>query len=293
MILVTGSQGLIGKELIKRIGINRSISVDIALPSFSPGYLDIRSEKIKNLIKNASGIVHLAAVSRVIDAQNDPDNCWDINANATKKLLKWAFESKNKPWFIYASSREVYGKKDKFPVCEDGSKEPMNIYAGSKVAAEEHVNTYRKKRMQASVVRFSSVYGRENDHDTRVIPAFCLAALQNKPLIVNGTRIVLDFTHVTDVISGIMSCIKLHEAGQTLPPIHFVSGKGINLSEAACKIIQFANSQSEIMYDNPRNFDVEQFIGSNERAYNILGWKPKINFDDGIRDFLNRLKAIL
>ena len=290
MILVTGSQGLIGKELVKRIGIDRSILVDVRLQKSATGCLDIRSKQLKNLIKKASGIVHLAAVSRVVDAENNPNLCWDVNATGTSQLLQWCFESNNKPWFIYASSREVYGQQNKFPVHEDASYKPVNIYARSKVAAEEAVKAYKQKGLKTSIVRFSSVYGRENDHKTRVIPAFCLAALQNNSLIVNGTRIVLDFTHVTDVVKGIISCIKMHESGQTLPPIHFVSNNGINLSEVASQIIKLAKSQSKIIYDTPRNFDVGQFVGSNERAYNLLGWKPTVSFDDGIKDLLYRLE---
>ena len=56
---------------------------------------------------------------RVIDGQLDPANCRAVNVEATRNLLAAAAASPRKPWFIYASSREVYGQQDDFPVRED------------------------------------------------------------------------------------------------------------------------------------------------------------------------------
>lgn len=158
MILVTGSQGLIGKELVKKIGIDRSILVDVRLQKSAIGCVDIRSKQIKDLINKASGIVHLAAVSRVVDAENNPNLCWDVNATGTSQLLQWCFESRKKPWFIYASSREVYGQQNKFPIHEDASYKPVNIYARSKVAAEESVKAYKQKGLKTGSMIFAGVW---------------------------------------------------------------------------------------------------------------------------------------
>ncbi|MFN7095405.1 MAG: NAD-dependent epimerase/dehydratase family protein, partial [Burkholderiales bacterium] len=145
-IFITGSNGLIGKALCEQLkdSAYQIKRLDINLPSNHPDYGDINhTELIDRHLEDCDGIVHLAAVSRVVWGQQQPELCWQTNVVGTAHILEYAYQSPRKPWLLYASSREVYGEQQQLPVTESALLSPVNIYARSKVAAETIVNQYQ------------------------------------------------------------------------------------------------------------------------------------------------------
>ena len=141
VVLVTGSAGLIGRSLIPRLHAAgaQTIRLDLREPN-DDGYGNILDDvAVAAALRNATGVVHLAAVSRVIWGEREPDHCNLVNIDGTTALLRAAAAAPRRPWLLYASSREVYGQQDVFPVAEDAPLRPMNVYARSKAAAERSV----------------------------------------------------------------------------------------------------------------------------------------------------------
>lgn len=93
--------------------------------------------------KHFDGVVHLAAISRVVDAEKDKTNCIAVNLFGTKYLVDVLERSKD-TWLIFGSSREVYGEQKQFPVKESAPKEPVNIYGECKLQGEQLI----KERLQ-------------------------------------------------------------------------------------------------------------------------------------------------
>ena len=293
-ILITGISGLIGSALEKKL---ESQNLDVA-------GLDIASLKesqkgniseindINKAIQGCEGVLHLGAVSRVVWGQNNPQRCWQFNVEGTRNVLKAALTSPIKPWVIFASSREVYGQQGCFPVSEDAGLKPMNIYGYSKVVGEQEALYARTLGIQTAIVRFSNVYGSTEDHATRVIPAFCKRALQDRVLKVEGERHIFDFTYIDDVSDGVMKLINfmMSEKNVKIPPIHFTSGRGTALRDLAHLVCQQAKSRSLIQLSAPRDFDVESFIGNPEFARELLGWETKTSLEKGLQRLLQAFK---
>ena len=141
-ILITGISGFIGRSLAEEI-INRNLpwdisGIDIKPPMFNDcKYLkdidfetiDIRDEISVRQYFNAKkfdGIIHLAAVSRVIDGEKNKQNCIATNFKGTKYIAEAAAMSDC--WMIFGSSREVYGEQSVLPVAETAELLPMNVY---------------------------------------------------------------------------------------------------------------------------------------------------------------------
>lgn len=291
-IVITGSSGLIGSRLTKCLG-KKGINVypiDQQLSAEHPGSGDIRNSLwLKKQLIACKGIVHLAAVSRVVWGEKEPELCWETNVEATQTLLEIAHSLPSPPWFIYASSREVYGQQTQLPVSEDALLQPLNIYAKSKVAAEALTNAYRQKGLQTAILRFSSVYGSANDYPDRVIPAFCLNALHNKPLRVEGLNNTFDFTHVEDVVRGIIQVISLLENKENyLPPIHLTTGKSTTLLELIETIQQIRNKKIDYYEAPQRQYDVHSFYGNPSRAKKYLNWAAEINLIEGLKDLIQQ-----
>ena len=288
-ILVTGSSGLVGSNLRKRLlaqGFNVA-GFDIRAPGIEAG--DIRdAKKIHDAISGCQGIIHLAAISRVVWAQNDPDTCWSTNVEGLRNVIASIQQQEKAPWLIFASSREVYGQSATLPVSEDAPLSPVNVYGRSKIEGELLIEQASNEGIRASIIRLSNVYGRTNDHKDRVVPAFARAAVLGTPLRVDGPDHTFDFTHVDDATSGILALVNyLVRDNAAPPPIHFLTGSPTTLLQLARQIINYAGSASTIVIAPERTFDVSKFYGNPERAGNILGWSPTVTLQAGLEQLIN------
>lgn len=286
-ILITGSEGLIGSALTKRLA-NENIEVlgfDKNFPEGHPFHGDILNEdQLEFAIKECDGIIHLAAVSRVIWGERDPELCWKTNYESTSSLLKTACTSTKQPWVLYASSREVYGNPSILPANEETPYNPINIYGESKVAAEKATLEARASGLNTAIVRYSNVYGSINDYHDRVIPAFCKAAATGASIRVDGSKNTFDFTYIDDVAEGTVKIINLLCGGEkNLPCFHLTTGNQTSLEQAANLANKAGKNQSEIREAPPRQYDVPHFCGDSSQTQRILGWTPRIDIEEGIR----------
>jgi nucleoside-diphosphate-sugar epimerase len=239
---------------------------------------------IHRAISDVAGVVHLAAVSRVVWGERNPSLCWETNAVASHSILEQASKLKTKPWVLFASSREVYGEPELLPVSEDDPVCPVNIYGRAKARMEQYALEARDAGLNTAVVRLANVYGCIEDHEDRVLPAFCRNAAEGQPLRVDGFDHLFDFTHVDDTVRGIARLVALLDANERyLPPIHLLPGMGTTLLEAAKIAVEAASSDSTIHAGPSRTYDVARFIGDPERAKRLLGWEATITPSEGIR----------
>jgi len=284
-VLITGSRGLIGTAVTNRLasmGI-ACLGIDLRAPE-SKHRIDIcETARLVPFLNRAAGIIHLAAVPRVIDGARNPDLCHAVNVHATRGILDATLEVPKLPWLIYASSREVYGQQDRLPVSEDATFRPLNAYARSKVEAELLIDKARAASLQTAILRFSTVYGSVDDHRDRIVPAFTGAAADGGTLRVDGPDCCLDLTHVDDVAIGVAQVVELLMSGERmLPPIHLVSGRRTTLLDLASMTNEIGGSKGRILFAAPRAFDVYNFVGDPERARALLGWQATTDLHTGL-----------
>ena len=232
MIFITGSEGLIGRHLtsrieaagisVRRFDIRRYPEEDLCNP-----------DALAPALANMQGIVHLAAVSRVIWGERDPEYCWSVNVQAMRSLLHLCMNLSARPWLIFASSREVYGNATTIPVSEDAEFKPLNTYARSKSEGERLVQAATRDGLLANICRLSSVYGCPWDYRDRVVMAFARTAASGGTMRLEGATNTFDFTQVGDVVEGLWRVVEATMARERLPPIHFVTGEGTSLLQLA------------------------------------------------------------
>lgn len=279
-ILVTGSSGLIGSALcaaLTRAGLTvRPFDIRNRPDD------DVRNaQRLAAACDGVDGVVHLAAVSRVVWAHQNPALCRAVNEGGFDNLAAALRTCSARPWLLFASSREVYGQQDDLPVTEDAVRLPCNVYARSKVHGEDATLALRDDGFVTAIARFSNVYGAVDDHADRVAPAFARTAAAGGVLRVDGERNMLDFTHVDDVIRGVLSLIDEVRAGEQLHPIHFTTGRGVTLGELARLAQKEAMQPLTVQPHEPRDYDVSRFCGAPDRARDLLGWKSQISIEDG------------
>ncbi len=265
------------------------------LRATGPGFGDVCDPgRVQRAIQGCQGIIHLAAVSRVVWAERNPELCRSTNVGGLHNVLAAARASERSPWIVFASSREVYGQPESLPATEDCPIRPMNVYGRSKVKGEQLIAAARRDGLRACVIRLSNVYGSVADHDDRVVPAFARRAVAGLPLRVDGPDHSFDFTHIDDIVRGIVSLAQsLLKGNPPPPPIHFASGQATTLEELARMAIRIADTSSRIHLAPPRTFDVSRFFGTRDRAGTLLNWEPKVSLITGLTRLIADFRAEL
>lgn len=292
MILVTGSHGLVGRHVsaalerarqpVRQFDIKRSNDEDVC-----------NETAVAEALSGANGVIHLAAVARVIDGERDPDRCRRINVGGLRTVLDAVSRIRGqKPWIVFVSSREVYGNAAQSPTPEDSAPQALNTYAHTKVAGEALVIALREAGVVANICRLSTVYGATDDYADRVLPAFCRAAALGGELHVDGQDVAVDPTHIDDVARGLVLLAEKTASGHLLPPIHFVGGRGHTLLHLAKLAIAAGEASTRIAMRQPRSFDVSRFVGDPGRAKALLGWTAQISIEDGVRNFVHDFRTL-
>ena len=298
-ILVTGGLGFIGRTLLETL-INRNTSAKlfaIDIKEYPNGAeslrqnvnyqkIDIRDkDAIKSYIKanNFDGIVHLAAVSRVVDAENDKHNCIETNYKGTKYIVEAAAENPD-CWMIFGSSREVYGEQTNFPVSENAELLPLNIYGFYKLEGERVVRNLMRRHC---ILRFSNVYGNSYDIPNRVIPKFVQTAVSGGELVLEGGCQVIDFTYIDDTVHSIIQCMKKLESREiNQATIHISPGIENKITDII-DILRAKGYNFTVRKNELRDYDVQRFIGDSSHRKEVLGDVSFINIREGIERLIS------
>ncbi len=306
-ILITGGVGFIGSTLaIKLQELNHNITLlDIEDNNkgtkiyqkyknidFVQG--DVNNSTLLETLFNSKefdGIIHLAAVSRVVVAQNNPQKCVEVNVGGSISLLE-SLKNRDytkKPWLIFGSSREVYGEPKILPVKESFEKKFVNIYGDSKIQGENLFIDFAKRNGHSSLIlRFANVYGNEFDIFDRVIPRFIRAIAKDRELTVEGGGQVIDFTHIDDTVDTIIKAIGYMEDKFVIDDFHILPGVGWSLYEAIGYIEKILGKKAKVIVNSKRNYDVEKFIGDATKIRTILKSREFKTLKEGLRVSIER-----
>lgn len=289
-ILVTGSSGMIGTALCEEL-VQREYRVtgaDLRHNKWSEDVdratliCDLRARSSFDMLpKDIDMVIHLAANARVFYTVIEPALARD-NFEMLFNVLEFSRLS-NIRRSILASSREVYGDPDKVSLREDEVtlRDCRSPYAATKIAAEALLAAYHHSYGIASkVLRFSNVYGKYDDSD-RVIPLFIRQAWKGEDLTVFGKEKLLDFTYISDCISGIMKCIqRFDEVRDNV--FNIASGKGTTLLQLASRIQNAVGARGKITVKESRAGEATKFVADISRAKELLDYQPRVSLDTGI-----------
>jgi len=304
--LVTGGAGFIGSHLCNKLSKN-GYDV-IAFDDLSNGsgvknlpktvklvtgdILDVK--KLRNVCKKVEVVFHLA-VKPLIMSFDKPEEVVKVNDYGTYLIAKTCTNLKCK--LIHVSSSEVYGDAITKSMKENHPLLPTTIYAGSKAASELYVRGFEKTEgLKMVIVRPFNAYGEYMRSDTysAALPNFFNRVAKDLPPIIYGTgKQTRDFTYVDDTTEGIMLADKIKKAlGET---INIAQGKEIKIEKIAFLTIKKYQELTgkkrdlKLIYKNPRKGDVMRHRADISHARKILGYRPKIDFEEGITRYIKWL----
>lgn len=297
-ILITGGSGFLGKVLLKKLSslkINIVCLTQSKIEQNSPRNKEIRFikadimsltslDRVKNEFKNIDQIVHLAGLVPKNYFDDIPEKMFNVNVYGTLNILK-TFGTHIKS-FIYISTAEIYGITNNFgAINEKQPVNPLTHYATSKFSAERVCEIYLKdSNTILTILRLATLYG-PNDTISRAIPNFIRTALAGKSLKVYGGKQLRDYLHVEDAAQAIIYAIFNPQAGI----FNIGSSKAKCIKDVAEIIINKINPKLKVkilpIKDNDGNFLLDI-----NKAKEILHFKPKFSFPDGLEEEIEWIK---
>lgn len=294
-VLVTGGAGFIGSHIVQRL-LHDGYRVRV-LDNFSTGYRDnLPSTEIELIegdirhpetafraVAGMDVVLHQAALGSVPRSIADPLTTHEVNATGTLHLLIAARDAGVRR-FVYASSSSVYGDTPLLPKVESMPPQPLSPYALSKLAGEVYCKLFHRLYGLSTIsLRYFNVFGPRQDEASEyaaVIPRFAAALLEDRPLTVYGDGLqTRDFTYVANVVEANLLAINSEAAGEVC---NIACGAKYSLLELAHALGEVLGKKPVINHHPSRPGDVRDSFASIEKARQLLGFQPVVQFREGI-----------
>lgn len=310
MILVTGAAGFIGfhvsQKLIsqghKVIGID-NIN-DYYDQSLKQARLEILSKesnfhfekidlceynKVNDLFTAFTPIkvCHLAAQAGVRYSLSNPFAYQKSNNEGFLNILEIS-KNHNIQNFVYASSSSVYGANTKLPFSEeDPVNNPISLYAATKRSNELVAHCYSHLfNIPCSGLRFFTVYGPWGRPDMALF-LFTKSILDNRPIeIFNEGKMLRNFTYIDDIVNGVICVL---ESPKKYEIYNIGNNKAENLLDFIEQIEMNLGQKAIRKLCPMQPGDVVATVADITKI-RALGYEPRTNINDGIRNFINWYK---
>ena len=299
--LVTGAAGFIGSTLVDRL-LSDGHTV-VGLDNFATG----RATNLEHLADNPAHVFveadivtadlnaildehrpevvfHLAAQIDVRRSVADPQFDASVNVIGTIRLAEAARSTGVRKIVHTSSGGSIYGTPPKYPTSETTPTDPASPYAAGKVAGEVYLNTFRHLYgLDCSHIAPANVYGpRQDPHgEAGVVAIFAQALLVGKPtkVFADGSK-TRDYVFVDDVVDAFVKASGEVGGGQ-----RFNVGTGIETSDRQLHsaVAAAVGGPDDPEYHPERLGDLKRSCLDIGLAERVLGWRPRVQLDDGIR----------
>ncbi len=234
-------------------------------------------------------ILHLAAQAGVRHSVENP--LAYVHANVTGQTVVLENAARLDVPVVYASSSSVYGTNEKVPFEEtDRVDDPVSVYAATKRAGELLAKAFAATRnVRSTGLRFFTVYGSYGRPD--MAPwLFTDAILAGRPIAVyNDGAMERDFTHVSDIVSGVVSAVD--RAADPSMPLSDVYNLGnnqpIQLLDFIASIEKATGRKAEMVMQPKPAGDVLRTYAGIDRAVAELGYHPQVGIEQGMAEFVD------
>lgn len=299
-ILITGGAGYIGSRLVPLL-LNLNCNVTIAdnllfggdhllnfidNNNFNFVKCDVRNlDDLKKLkINDYEFVVHLASIVGYPACRSNPEMAKSINVDGTKNILKLLNKDQK---IFFSSTGSNYGKKTEI-VNEESKLEPLSLYAETKVINEKQVSDHDN----FLIYRFATAFGSSpRMRLDLLVNDFAYKSIREGYLVVYEKNHQRSFIHVNDIAESIV--FGINNFGKLKNDIFNIGDDGMNYSkEEICNLLKEKNKKLYVHFaEFDKDADQRNYIVSYEKI-NKLGYKTKININDGIDDLIRSFQLL-
>lgn len=301
--LILGGAGFIGGNLARKLIAagedvriftrpSSSISnIEDILPNVEIVYGDFLDDvALRNSLSNVDVVYHL--ISTTFPSMTVASSVFDVLSNLlpTIRLVELCLTSGIKK-IVYASSGgTVYGEPKVTPIPETHPLMPTSAYGQSKLNIENYLNFYaRTSAIDISILRISNPFGPgQKLFGVQGIIAVTMGCiLYNRVLnIYDEGKAIRDYIYIDDVTQALLT------AGNTSGSaiVNISSGQGHSVMDIVHALENISGMEIQKKYVAARPGDVSVNILSNDYAFEVYGWKPKVTFEQGLKMTWEKVK---
>jgi CDP-paratose 2-epimerase len=311
-VLITGGAGFLGVNasihLIKE-GWDVTVLDNLSRPGTErnlkwlitkyPHRVTFVKEDVRNMtslgehVKDQDAILHLAGQVAVTTSLTDPLTDFEVNAFGTVNILETVRINNPEVPFLFSSTNKVYGKLDhnNGPCAENQPIDFHSPYGCSKGAADQYVRDYaRCFQMNTVVLRQSCIYGAHQygTEDQGWVAHFVHSILRDRPLTIFGDgKQVRDLLDARDL--SVIYLLAIENIDKVRGEIFNVGGgpeNQRNLLEVIDRIGELTGKKPQYSFADWREGDQQYYVSDIAKAKKVLGWEPRVAFDEGLRDLI-------
>lgn len=305
-ILITGGSGFIPSHLTRRL-VNMGADVGILTKYNSPMdniriidvwdkitviEADIRNQDSLKQIKEFKPqiIFHMAAYNHVGDSFIHVTEALDCNVKGTANVLE-AYDDYER--FIYISTSESYGYQKEVPFAEEMCPKPVSPYSVGKYAGELYARMKMENMNRPIVIlRPFNAFG-PYQSPRAVIAEIIIDCLKGKVIRSTKGKQTREFNYIANLVEGFVAAAESKQAVGHI--INLGSGVETSIKELIQMIHAQTKSKSELKIGalNYRPTEIWRMFASNNRAKELLGWEPQIDFKEGLKRTIEWYKKYL
>lgn len=301
-VFITGVSGFVGSSLAKQLfewgaeiyGLVKDDNAESVFNSFRSHVTVIHGD-LENLTvleraineNDIQYVFHLGAQAIVGAANQSPLSTFRTNVLGTCNLLEACRGKKSLKAIIIASSDKAYGTHKKLPYREDYPLLPQYPYDTSKACgdliAQSYVKTYK---MPIVITRFANIYGPGDYNFSRIIPDTIRHILEGKnPVIRSDGKPERDYLFIEDVIDLYLTLARNIEEtqGQIFNAGHNKPYSVLHIVKTLIKISGNKKIKPEVLGKGSLHGEIDRQWMDGHKVYKLLGWKPKIMLEQGLR----------
>ena len=279
-IVVTGSSGFIGTNIVKKLRILKHEVTELDITNG----IDITNWKQINTIKDFDLLIHLAAKIFVPDSYKFPRKMYHLNIMGTLNALELCRINNAK--IIFASSY-VYGKPKYLPIDENHPTSAFNPYCQSKLIGEVLCKSYHKDfGVPVIIFRPFNIYG-PGQNNNFLIPLIIRQIEENGKISLKDSSPKRDFVYIDDVVNAYGKAIEYEESDFEI--FNIGSGISYSIKEITKMIISNYKKNIQIEFSEEKRLDeVMDTIVNISKVKKKLKWYPKVNLKNGIADMIKK-----
>ncbi len=285
-ILVTGSEGFIGKSLCKQLSQLPEKFDIFTLDKVGNGHnhtrADITLDDLSDTFRqiNPEVVVHLAGNVSVSFSVSNPLEDFNLNAKGTLSVLLATKETACKNFVYVTSGGAIYDSSIPMPLKENSPTNPISPYGLSKLFAEGYVRVLNQARQSGwSSLAFSNVYGSVSDQKQGVIFRLWDDIRSGIRPTIFGEKASRDFIHVDDAVSAVIKAI-----GKPVNTrLNISSNTSTKLVDLLSEIQKIMNSNLIPIIQELPDTEVEMSQLDNLKAQQLLDWIPVVDLKNGLK----------
>ncbi|HNE03972.1 MAG TPA: GDP-mannose 4,6-dehydratase [Anaerolineales bacterium] len=311
---VTGSTGLVGSWLVKRL-VESGADVVCLVRDWVPQSELVRNgliEKVKvvrgdirdrDILERTLGeyeidtVVHLAAQTIVTIANRNPVSTFETNIAGTWNVLEAARRSPKVRQIVMASSDKAYGDQEILPYDEKTPLQGQHPYDVSKSAADLIASAYAKSYdLPVVITRCGNFYGGGDLNWNRIIPGTIRSIMRGqRPVIRSDGQFVRDYFYVEDGAAAYMLLAEQLASNRSLKgeSFNFSNEIQVTVLEIVEKILNLMGSDLKPEILNEASNEIRHQYLSADKAHRILNWKPLFNLDEALKLTIDWYKEFL